>query len=456
MPKRFALTAVAIAIALASSGFAAAQPEAAPQADPQASTAEPERQPNNFAVWFGHVESDNIARTPIPEAGSYKETAGVFVDFGHTSSRLVANVDVDMQYRRYSSDTVDDEVVGTLNAGAEVDVIEDRFKWTFNDSHGQGMTDPYAGIGPGNREQVNVFATGPQVDLPLGARTTLELSATFSQRRFDESQTVDSDSLLSNIGVYRQLTSVSRVGLIIGSDDVEYVDVVAPDYKIDQVRVRYERQLATGRVLADVGTNEISAGGFANDGSLYDFRWSRALTARSELSVQAAQELTDAGGMLVTGLEPEFDGGSFTDILVVPSPLEGQRLVLGYRLTMSRTAISASLGSFEEDYVGTAAADNDATRLHLDFVRTITPRLALGLAYDDVEREFVDNAQPNSEDSWTSAWLYRTFGRRMFIGFGILNYDRAGTDSYGEERYEFRFGYSPTNSEVAAMASTRR
>jgi len=456
----------ALLVTLASSGLATAQPQVEPQAAPPSDseaetpaqlleTGGPQRK--DLAVWYGHVESDNLERIPGGEEGSY-ESVGLLLGLERTSTRLDANIDADLEYRRYSLDSLDDETVGTLNAAADVDLIQDRFSWTFRDDYGQGITDPFAGLGPGNREKVNVIGTGPRLDLPFGGRTSLEVRGTYSERRFEESTQVDSDSVLSELGFYRQVSSTARFGLVASWNDVEYVDVIAPKYQIDRLGLRYEKELATGRVLADLGSNEITATGSSRDEPLYNFVWTRSLTARSELSVRAAQEITDAGGALASGLAPGIEGSSFTDVVVTPNPLEQQRFGVSYVLTMSRTVISADFGSWKDDYIGDPIYDNDSTTLHASFVRTISPRLSFGVSFDEIDRDFTDDAgaQPDGEDSWVGAWVNRTLGRRFNLGLAIASYERGGPASYDELRYELRFGYSPTDSGASAMASVGR
>jgi len=446
---------VALVAALLSSGLATAQPPLNPELDPTLPTDEAEPAPKVVGFWYGHVESDNIARTVTPEDGSY-DGLGLVVDLGHRSRRLVADVDTHLEYRDYSPDTLDSEVVGTLNGTADVQLIQDRFSWTFADYYGQGITDPRSGIGPGNREQINALATGPHLDLDFGARTSMELGATAEQVRFSESNYVDTDSVRTELGLYRQASSTARYGIVVSSNQVEYVDVLAPEYDIDRLAVRYEKRLATGRVLADLGTNEITTGGLENDGPLYNFVWTRSLTARSSLSVRAGRALSDAGGVLISNLGPDLEGRSFSDVLVTPRPLEQSRLGASYLLTLSRTRVSAELDSYEDEYVGNSFLDNDWTTLRVAFTRIVTPRLSIGIGHDKIERDFVDNAQADGADSWTVAWLNRTFGSRMFFGFAISNYDRSGLESYDEQRYEIRFGYSPTESGTEAMALVGR
>ena len=175
------------------------------------------------------------------------------------------------------------------------------------------------------------------------------------------------------------------------------------------------------------------------------------------MSIQGGQELTDAGAALIEGLTPGLEGSSFPDVVVTPSPLEQKRLSVTYQLTMSRTTVTTSIGTYADDYFSGNAVDNDWQTLHLSVLRAIAPQLNVGIDYDRVDREFGDSStQPDSTDSWTSLWLNRAIGRRLFFGFVVLMYDRSSLDRVDEQRYELRFGYTPTSSQARAMASTGR
>src|SRR5262245_63290803 len=99
---------LALAAALASSGLAAAQPAqpAQPPVDPEAASVPLNgERPPVVGFWYGHVESDNIARTAIPEDGSY-ESLGVVTDLARRSRRLTGDLKTDLEYRDYSLDSV--------------------------------------------------------------------------------------------------------------------------------------------------------------------------------------------------------------------------------------------------------------------------------------------------------------------------------------------------------------
>lgn len=453
-----------VLIALAASA-AVAQPQDSQSANernaaasaPGAPLPAPEPPPKSLAIWLGRVESDNLGRTPSEIDGSY-DSLGLLLALGHTSTRFAASINGDLERRRYSPEEIDSETVGTLSAEAEVALVADRFSWTFSDYYGQGITDPFSGVGPNNRQQINVITSGPKIVLPAGRRTSVEISGTYSERRFDESSDVDSDSNFYELGLYRQASPTARLGIVASSNDVEYVDVLAPEYRIERVGLRYEKELSTGRVLADLGTNEVTTAGADSDEPRFSLVWTRSLTARSELGIRAAREFSDSSGVLEAVLAPGLEGASFTDVVVSPNPLEQERFGVSYVLTLSRTVASVELDSRRDEYLGNAAFDNDSTVTRLSLVRTVSPELSFGVVHEKVRRDFStgEAAQSDDEDAWTGAWVNRAFGRRFNLGFSISRYDRKGLQSYDERRYELRVGYSPTASGSSAMGLAGR
>jgi hypothetical protein len=218
--------------------------------------------------------------------------------------------------------------------------------------------------------------------------------------------------------------------------------------------LEYDKTLATGRVRADVGTNEISSSGRNDDEPFFDFAWTRALSGRSDLTITATREFTDSGGQLTT-ITPG-SAASSSGILVAPNPLEQKLLNATYTVRMPRTNLSAGVGATNDRYVGDATLDNDATTVTLGLNHTISARLGIGLNYYSTKRDFTDPARPSEQDRTTSAWLNRLLGRQFGVGFGIARYARRGSQNFDENHYEIRFDYSPTSSATTAMRNIGR
>ncbi len=253
-------------------------------------------------------------------AGGSYDSVGFLIDLAHTSTRVETSINADLAFRTYSEDAIEDETIGALAAIADIDLIRDVFSWDFREGYSQGRRDQFAALGPNNRESINVVSSGPQVDVPLGGRTMLSIGGDYSVRRYDESASVDSDSVGYELGLFRQTSDTTSFGLIATTNEIEYSDFNAPPYEIDRLSVRYEKTLATGNVLAEIGTNEIRYGDLPTDEPLFAFEWSRSLTARSRLAISADRQFTDSGGLATpTIIDNPISAG---EVFVSTNPLE--------------------------------------------------------------------------------------------------------------------------------------
>jgi hypothetical protein len=414
----------------------------------------PETARSEIALWMGHAESDNIFMVESPQRGSYDSLA-VLLGLASESSRASTNLDLDLEFRNYSEEAIDDQLVGTFSGVADIDIVEERFDWTFEDYYSQGRTDALQAPSPLNREGVNVFSSGPRLDLPLGQRTSLALDANYRARRYENSSSLESDSLTRELSVLRQTTSTTQLGLILSNDEIEYDQTGVSAYEIDSVSLRYEKRFATGGVRAAIGRNELEYVSVEHDGPLYDFSWSRDIATRSTLTISAAREFTDSGSLFAP--ESGVPGDDVADVVLSPNPLERRQLGVVYSLASDRTEFSIGTTTLDDSYVGDPTLDNKAVFGTVSFSRALSPRTGLGVAFDKVRREYSDvTIGGEEEDAIATFWINYALGRQFDAAFVATRYERDGLQSFDETRYEVRFFYSPSDSATTALSRTRR
>jgi hypothetical protein len=417
------------------SGAALAQQPAGRQTEPQ----------KQLIVWGAYGDSDNIGRASTLESGSY-HSLGLFLGLGRQTARLDTAISADIEYRGYSDDTLESEAVGMLDARALVDVVQDRFAWNFEGSLDQAQQDPFAARGPNNRETVTNLATGPRLDIPFG-RTSLMVSASRTAQRYEESEQFDNDSDYYELGLSRQVRPTTALALVGTSSEAEYVDGVAPTYRIDQLFVRIDSTLRRSTLSVDVGTNEISFEAQSRRDPLLNLSWSRLVGARSTLGITAAQGFTDTGDIGI--------GGS---AIVTATPFEQETIGVDYSLAGSRVTIGVGITTGQEDYAGGTMIDNDYRSTDLTIGYSVSARLRIGFRYEFYDREFQDSLAPSTtqEDTTAGLWLDRSLGQRFSIAFDISRYEATGSQRIEESRWEFRFMYSPTGRTSSAMGSIGR
>ena len=425
-----------LSIAFFAAGSVLAQP-------PEAEVAERD---NGLAVWAGYGDSDNIGRTPTPESGTYR-SVGLFLDLDRETARLDASISSDIEYRRYSIDSYDNETVGYFDGQALIDLIEDRFSWNFSERLDQGQLDAFAPIGPNNRETINVFTHGPRLDIPFG-RTSLGMSAYRSQRRYDESAQIDNENDNFEISLARQASRTASYALVASTSETEFEGNIAPGYEIDRVVIRMNKLQSRGELNVDIGTNEISSATQSQRDPVLSVDWSRSLSGRSDIGIAALREFSDSGNY----------AGDAAGTLVTTAPFEQKRLDVSYDLTGARTSVSLGMGIGEEDYAGGTTFDNDFENAYLAITYRSTARLQFGFDYDLYDRTSPVMAGPGSsqEDRTAGVWLNRLLGRSFSVALDISRYEGSGAFSVDETRTELRFSYSPTGDTAAALQSIGR
>jgi hypothetical protein len=253
---------------------------------------EPSKPEGSIELGIGHT--DNLNR----DANELESNIGMLgVGFaGRTDRRwLRAALAGDIEYRTYEADENDDEVLGSIDAALELHAVPDRVQWDFSVAYGQVRVDPLGAVGPSNRQRTTSFSTGPQVALPLGDRTFLQIGATISDQSFEVTDDLDGRSTDARLGLERRINPVTHLTLALEGSEIEY-DLDDQTHDIATLSLEYRRELASGEAFASIGRGEVKINDEdAEPVTVGQLVWKRAVGARSRIEICAGQEITDAG-----------------------------------------------------------------------------------------------------------------------------------------------------------------
>jgi hypothetical protein len=397
----------------------------------------------DYGLRFGAGYSDNAFRTQINQESSSYKAMGLFFDVVRDGTRFDSTFTGDVERRNYSDPNIPNEPVGSINARIDVEVVPERFAWRFDDSYGQGRVNPFQVIGPTNRQEINVFSTGPQLTLPLGSRTSMRLNGTHERRRFDNTGQLDSDSDEVLLGVFRSVSQTTEVGLSWIRREITYSDVL-PDWNDDTVFLSYRRQLATGSAAVSIGENSVSIAGAETSGPLFEADWTRQLGSRSELRVGARRDFIDPGQRFLNNNTVGNVGPlGPTDVFLGAGVYEYSEVSVGNTTEFVRTTVAVGMYAGKNRYDSNAALDSDESRAYVSVERTIGPEMFLGLAATVYETEYL-TAGNATDDELGQLWLRKEFGRRLSLQFAYSHYSRDAqgftANSYDENIYQVTLG----------------
>src|SRR5690606_8819583 len=212
----------------------------------------------SYGLTAGIGHTDNVARTVEGEIDETIATLGAALDAAYESRRIRAQLATQLNYLDYIDDTFDSELLGNLVAGAELDIISERFTWMVEDTFGQVATDHLSAVSPSNREDVNYFTTGPDLSFPLGERSTVRAQARYSDVYFENSD-LDTERKFGILGIERRLSMSSYISLRASSERVEYDKAPAnTGFDREEAYLDYDLQGARTSIKTNLGAARVS------------------------------------------------------------------------------------------------------------------------------------------------------------------------------------------------------
>jgi hypothetical protein len=346
---------------------------------------------------------------------------------------LQARSVADLAYFHYLDDTYDSEVIGNLAADARFTLVPERIEWVVADNFGQVLMDPFAPTTPDNRENINVFSTGPGFTLPMGRQNFLRLDGRYSLVSYEESP-FDSDSVSAQVAVGHAFSAASRVSLNGRREEISFrEDDLDADYDQTEAFIRFAADGARTHLTVDAGYSEVEPEGEdSQDGMLLRLDASRRLSGASTAVLRAGREFVNSGSAFAAA-----QTSSSVSLNAVPGrqseePFTRDYASLGWSFARNRTSLSLALAWSEDSYedVADPSLDQNLLSLGAQFSRQISSRTSVNLQARYGEGEF--EAGPDYEEVAGSVGVSFQVSRRIVLGLMYDYYQRDSDDPINE------------------------
>lgn len=407
-------------------------------------------------IELGLGQTDNLNRDADELESDIGRLAVGFA--GRTERRwLRAALAGDIEYRRYDAEELsddDDEVLGSVDGVLELHAVPDRVQWDFRVGYGQVRIDAFGAMGPSNRQRTTSFSTGPQIAVPLGQRTLLQVGGTIADQSFDVTQDLDGRSTAARLALERRIDPVTQLTLALEGREIEY-DLDSQTHEIGTVSLEYRRELVSGEAFASIGRGRVEINdGDADPVTVGRLMWQRAVGARSRIEICAGREITDAGNAFAGAGVAVGCPGDFSSLASVARTTDnrGQGIVsttnplvraggsLSFHVDGAlgnfRATFSLAQDRFEED----STYDNDSTILEVsgsrDFAQHWRAELTARLWVQDF-----DNLGDENEDQIVRFSLSRLLARSMRLTLSFEQNRRVGgVGPFDANEYFLSFG----------------
>jgi hypothetical protein len=392
----------------------------------------------------GGVEyTDNVSRTEVDEQSETVGIAGFSLGLNTDRPRLDAGVNANLEYRKYLDDTFDSEIVGGLDGIASYAFIPERFIWVLTDNFAQIANERSLADTPANRQNVNYLSTGPDITVPVGARSYVRLSGRYSDTYYETSD-ADHEGLTGSLALARRLSDITEISLNGATTKIEYDDEAFAEYRLDQAFLRWSAVSERTTFILDGGYNVVEQDDDDSGGMLARFTFSRAVTSRSRLDLRLGTEFATAGQGLrldqeLTGIETGAD-----DAVALSDPFQLNYAYLTWTTDRDRSALSFGLNARSEDHEVQTLEDRDVYGATATVSRQLSRRLD-GLLSGSYRHEELVNAGFEFDEWGVTLGLNWLVGERVSLNLRLQHFDGSsedGTRDYDENRAFLGIVYS--------------
>ena len=383
-------TVVAFTAALLPAFVAAAEPD-------------PEGGRFSYGLSAGVTHSDNVARTDTAEESETSGEAGLFASFAYARQRYEASLDADLQYRTHSFGNYSDQLVGGAAANARYRMFRELVTWAVEDNLGQALIESRNTATPDNTQNLNVFSTGPDINIPLGSRTGINLQGRWTAVSYQKSD-FGNRRVYGSVGLSRRIGQRATVSLNGSTSHTEFSSLPSSsDYDVRSAYLGWNVEGSRTRLGLNAGYSTLKDQLDSSGGATLSLELTSKVTTRTTMSLHAGRDYGDGSDALRR--EQGIGGVSVTDrpVAVSSDPQRADYATVSWSAAGSRGGLTLSADWRREDHSRSADLDRRSVGGRLG----LTARSASGSRwiFTATTRGRISPVQPSSSTNSARAWV---------------------------------------------------
>ena len=410
---------------------------------------------NAFAVDIAYYAgaraaySDNIRLQPVVEENESPLSVLAGVQVTEESSLMSLSLDSDLQYINYTQNTFSDEILGDLNLDLVAYAIPDRLSWIVTNNWGQLLEDTLSAPSPSNREDVNIFSTGPDLYFLFGKTNRLTLFGRYVDDYY-EIRDFDSERVNYGASYVRFLPGERSIGVYGVRTDVDYDSMALTDYNRNDLFLRFESETSKSQFRLDAGYSELERDfdGATDDGILAELEFSRDISGTSKVIALYSYSYSDSGERF-TDISSGSEDLATDDIAEVPDPFRLEEFRIGFDRSTGVDNFRLALGAQEEEYTVSIDRDRQIREVEASYSRSLNKAISVGIAGNFTNRDY-DNRDREDDDWNVDLFGIYELSRNLDIRLELSTLERSSSgadisstsDGYDENRAFIEVRYS--------------
>lgn len=394
------------------------------------------------SVGSGIIYSDNLERTEDGNSESLITTdvTGQIIGIGN-------NYDLDVEaaviWREYFDSAYESDVLPQFRGEANWAPAPERFVWTVRNNFGQVALSPGEILQPVDRQDINVFSTGPAVTFPLGQRTNLQLAGLFSDIYYENDET-DYNRLGGSVTLERHI-SVNQVAYIRGfTNRTEFKEDQFDSYDIIGVYLGYEGLGARTEISAEVGVEELHDDGDSEQGLHLAIDLDRTLGERSSASLRLLSQYSDSADVFSVDQDLQPILGGVTNVQVSGDPIRFDLALVQLNWDGARTNAGLFASWSNEDADSAVLVDREIYGGGARIARQLTDSIRIGATASYFTEIWTGPIEQTQDDLSLGIDVHVQLSPKVALSAYVERYVRSDSPGdYDENRFVLLLRYTP-------------
>ncbi len=405
-----------------------------------------------YGVDAGLGETDNVTLAHDDKISQTIAVTDFDVDYQQKSQRLDAHAKGDFSYLDYLQGAYRNQLIGRFDGSGLLSLIPQRLTWLFQDDFGQAVINPFVPTRPTNLENINAFATGPELYLRPGGASFVDFVARATRIQY-ETTAYTNTRVTGSMAWGLNLSALSSVSINGDTERVLFENTTLnSDFERTNAFVRYEIQGFRTQLSADLGATVVGENSGSTTGALVRFNLVRKISAAARLNLSLGRDVID-GSTSFTALQSGATGvvGAAPAISTSENYTSTHGSV-GWNYERNRTTLGVSGRWERDDYVSQATLDRTMFGGEVRFQRLLSREFAIQITGRLDKIDYYNaivtgaNGSPNNQTSSIIAGLTWRPGRALEVKLACEHTSYAASpsdNSYKENRLFLTVGYRP-------------
>ena len=400
-------------------------------------------------IGAGLAYSDNILRAPV-KIDALLGTVDASAQLLKMTRSFMVDTEVAGVYRHFFDQEFGSDFLGQARLDSSWTPLPERFMWVLSDNFGQVTESAMfaSSLLPVERQDVNVFSTGPVFAAPLPFDSRFELSGLYSDVYYQRTD-LDNTRKTVRAAIEHEFSQRQAIYISASGSRRDYKSEVHPDFDLALAVAGLQAITRRSTIGIEGGVEELRGDAVERrKGGYIDVNIDRRLSARTSMFLRYVSRFADSADVFALDQTLEASLGDASNVTLTDEPIRQRRAGAGMRWEGARTSAHFSLSWSAEDIQSTALPDRDIYGVLFELNRRLSGRTNFGASIYYLREQRAETlTAPRSKQDDLAASLDLNIGlteklslRGQFERYARLNSD---VDEYSENRVLVTLRYIP-------------